>query len=99
MKAMEGVTILIHIAAPDRPLEFNTYEKMIDPVHKGCDAIIEGIKINKVKKVIITSSIFTIFGCLEKEKGYSYSELDTIDMTRINDKNKQKNKTVDGHIN
>jgi len=68
------VTIVLHIASPLNPSEFNKYEDYMKPVREGTQAIIEGAKIHKVKKIIVTSTTLTITATLTKENGATYDE-------------------------
>ena len=59
VNAMKGVDILIHVASPIGEAE-NTYEVYIKPAQDGANAFIEAAEANKVKKIVVTSSITTI---------------------------------------
>ena len=76
--AMEGVTIVVHVASPINRLEFKEYDDYIRPTMSAAEAIIEGAKKegSKVNKIIITSSNLTVCGSIHKPQGSNYDESD-----------------------
>eukprot|EP00347_Sterkiella_histriomuscorum_P012343 403368958 len=62
INAVQGVQYIIHVASPI-PGAINLTEKqMCDATKIGMEAIIEAAVQNKVKRIVVTSSLATIFG-------------------------------------
>ena len=61
IKAIQGSTYIVHTASPF-PIESPSNEDLlIKPAVEGTLAVMKAAKLNKVKKVVITSSVAAIF--------------------------------------
>ena len=61
IKAMEGSSYIVHTASPC-PIEAPKYENvLIKPAVEGTLAVMKAARINKVKRVVITSSIAAVY--------------------------------------
>jgi dihydroflavonol-4-reductase len=61
IQAMEGSTYIVHTASPFPIEEPKDENILIKPAVEGTLAVMKAAKINKVKRVVITSSIVSIF--------------------------------------
>ena len=77
-KAIKGVQYIIHIANPVISTQKQSEEEMVKPATEGMWSILEAAVENRVKKIVVTSSIATIIGNVWKSERceYSYSEQD-----------------------
>ena len=77
---MEGSTYIVHTASPF-PIESPYNEDvLIKPAVEGTLSVMKAAKLNKVKRVVITSSVAAIF-ITGKEGQTEYSENDWTDVT------------------
>ena len=60
--AIEGVQYVIHVANPIPGSEKLTHEQFIKPVEESIKIIIDACVKNKVKRLIVTSSLASIVG-------------------------------------
>ena len=68
MKAAQGCDFIVHTASPF-PITAPKHESdLIEPAVNGTLAVMEACLANKVKRVVITSSIASITNCLPKDR-------------------------------
>lgn len=70
---------MVHTASPFPLKPPKTPEELITPAVNGTLAVMEACHLNKVKRVVITSSIAAIMYGTGKPSGYSFSEKDWTD--------------------
>lgn len=61
IQAMEGSTYIVHTASPfpiENPKDENV---LIKPAVEGTLAVMKAARLNKVKRVVVTSSVASIF--------------------------------------
>lgn len=68
MKAAEGVDFIVHTASPFPIKKVKHEDELINPAVKGTTAIMEAALQNKIKRVVITSSIASIMSSLPADK-------------------------------
>jgi len=76
------VTILIHVAGPRDPSVETTYDLQVNPVITSTEAVIEGAKLHKVRKIVVTSSALTALGDISKPEGSTYDENDVTEIDK-----------------
>jgi UDP-glucose 4-epimerase len=54
------ISHVIHVASPINSLEAKTYQDYVDPVINGTNALIKGIKMQNIQKLIVTSTCYTL---------------------------------------
>jgi len=77
-RAIQGVSYIIHVASPLPGAQKLKDEDMLVPAVEGMKAILEAAQTQKVKKLIVTSSLATVIGGVwKKDLGEThYSEKD-----------------------
>lgn len=68
MKAAEGVDFIVHTASPFPIKKVKHEDELINPAVKGTTAIMEAALENKIKRVVITSSIAAIMSSKPADK-------------------------------
>jgi nucleoside-diphosphate-sugar epimerase len=63
MEAVNGVDYVVHIASPFPLKNPDDENEIIDPAVIGTLAVMEAAKVNKVKRVVITSSVASVLFC------------------------------------
>lgn len=63
MEAANGVDYIIHIASPFPLKNPDDENEIIGPAVIGTLAVMEAAKVNRVKRVVITSSVASILFC------------------------------------
>ena len=81
-KIVEGCDYVIHSASPFPLINPKNPKEIIEPVVKGVRSIMTACIKHKVKKIIYTSSLLTVFGGLNK-KSKMYDESDWCDENSI----------------
>lgn len=61
IKAIEGSTYIVHTASPFPIISPHNEDVLIKPAVEGTLAVMKAAKLNKVKRVVITSSVVAIF--------------------------------------
>ena len=76
LKAIEGVQHAIHVANPLPGAQGIKDSVMEETAKKGMKTILDGCLANKVKNLIITSTVGTILGALQKKSlgEHTYTE-------------------------
>jgi dihydroflavonol-4-reductase len=62
LKACEGAHYIVHVASPTPPQKKVQDIELIRPAEEGMKSILEAAMLNKVKKIVVTSSDITIVG-------------------------------------
>lgn len=81
-KIIDGCDYVIHTASPFPLINPKNPEEIIEPVVKGVRLIMTACIKHKIKKIIYTSSLLTVFGGLNK-KSKIYNENDWCDSSKV----------------
>ena len=66
MSAVNGSDYVVHTASPFL-LSFKSEDELVKPAVDGTTAILQACKANKVKRVVITSSIAAVYNCADED--------------------------------
>lgn len=77
-KAIEGVDYIIHVASPIPSNQNRSESQMVEPAREGMKSIIKAAVANKVKRIVVTSSMATVVGNgFKRSQGvFTYDEND-----------------------
>lgn len=81
-KIIEGCDYVIHSASPFPLINPKNPEEIIEPVVKGVRSIMNACIKHKIKKIVYTSSLLTVFGGLNK-RSKIYNENDWCDVKKV----------------
>jgi dihydroflavonol-4-reductase len=73
-KAIKDCVYVIHTASPPAPEKFKHESEIIDPALFCTQAVLDACDMHKVKRLVVTSSIVTIYDPEEAKRFYDESD-------------------------